>query len=107
MTAEIKPGVRYRMPTVFGPAPGPRQKADGTPWRPEETGTMNGHWLTVRYRTHAGQLAKLLPPGFALQGEPLVPPEKIASTAVFLASQAAAAISGQALSVDNDAHYMA
>ena len=37
----------------------------------------------------------------------LVPPEKVASTAVFLASQAAAAISGQALSVDNDAHYMA
>jgi len=34
-------------------------------------------------------------------------PEKIAATAVFLASQAAAAISGQALSVDNDAHYMA
>jgi hypothetical protein len=72
MTAEFKPGVRYRMPAVFGPAPGPRQKADGTPWKPEETGTMNCQWMTVSYRTHREKLEKLLPPGFALRGEPIV-----------------------------------
>ena len=34
------PFTRYRMPVGFGPAPGPRQKADGTEWTADETGTM-------------------------------------------------------------------
>jgi len=72
MTVEFKPGVRYRMPVVFGPAPGPRQKPDGTPWTPAETGMMNAHWMTVIYRTHRAKLEKLLPPGFVLRGEPNV-----------------------------------
>jgi hypothetical protein len=72
MTFEFKPGVRYRMPAVFGPAPGPRQKADGTPWKPEETGTMHCRWMTVSYRTARAKLEKILPPGFSLRGEPLV-----------------------------------
>jgi hypothetical protein len=72
MTAEFKTGVRYRMPAVFGPTPGPRQKFDGTPWKPEETGTMNAQWITVSYRTRREQLERLLPPGFALRGEPIV-----------------------------------
>ncbi|HDR9879861.1 TPA: acetoacetate decarboxylase family protein [Burkholderia cenocepacia] len=69
MTVEFKPGVRYRMPAVFGPAPGPRQKADGTLWTPGEAGTMNASWMTVKYRTHREQLERILPPGFELQGE--------------------------------------
>lgn len=72
MTVEFKPGVRYRMPAVFGPAPGPRQKADGTPWKPEETGTMHAQWMTVSYLTHRAQLERILPPGFELRGEPHV-----------------------------------
>lgn len=72
MALSFKPGVRYRMPVVFGPAPGPRQKADGTPWKPEETGTMNGQWMTVSYRTHRDRLENILPPGFALRGEPVL-----------------------------------
>jgi len=72
MSAVFLPGVRYRMPAVFGPAPGPRQKADGTPWRPEESGTVNCSWCTVTYRTSRLKLEKLLPPGFELRGEPAV-----------------------------------
>lgn len=72
MTIEFKPGVRYRMPVVFGPAPGPRQKPDGTLWRPEETGTMKAQWMTVSYRTNRAGLERILPPGFALRGEPQV-----------------------------------
>jgi hypothetical protein len=72
MTAEFKPGVRYRMPAVFGPTPGPRQKADGTAWKPEETGTMNARWMAVSYLTHRAKLEKLLPPGCALRGDPVV-----------------------------------
>lgn len=72
MPVEFKPGVRYRMPVVFGPAPGPRQKPDGTPWKPEETGTMNAQWMTVRYRTGRAKLENILPPGFTLRGEPIV-----------------------------------
>jgi len=72
MGAEIKPGVRYRMPVVFGPAPGPRQKADGTPWTEQESGTMNAQWLAVSYLTQAAKLERLLPPGFRLRGDPVV-----------------------------------
>jgi hypothetical protein len=36
MSFEFRPHVRYRMPVMFGPAPGPRQKHDGTPWTAEE-----------------------------------------------------------------------
>lgn len=72
MTAEFKPGTRYRMPAVFGPTPGPRQKADGTQWTLEESGTMNCDWMTVYYRTEREAMEKLLPPGFEIRGEPIV-----------------------------------
>ncbi len=72
MSAVFKPGVRYRMPSVFGPAPGPRQKSDGTPWKADETGTMNAQWMTITYLTDAKKLEALLPPGFELRGEPVL-----------------------------------
>jgi acetoacetate decarboxylase len=72
MTFEFKPNVRYRMPVFFGPASGPRQKHEGTPWAPEETGTANIQWATMAYRTHRAKLEALLPPGCELNGEPLV-----------------------------------
>ncbi|VVE90482.1 acetoacetate decarboxylase family protein [Pandoraea bronchicola] len=72
MTVEFAPGVRYRMPAVFGPAPGPRQKPDGTPWTAEESGTMHAQWMTIAYRTRRESLERILPPGFRLRGEPEV-----------------------------------
>lgn len=72
MSFIFKPNVRYRMPVMFGPAPGPRQKHDGTPWQAEESGTANVQWATIAYRTHRDKLEALLPPGFALNGDPLV-----------------------------------
>lgn len=68
----FKPGTRYRMPTVFGPAPGPRQRADGTRWTSEETGVMSAQWLTVRQEVPAAELEALMPPGFILRGDPVV-----------------------------------
>lgn len=72
MPCEIKPGVRYRMPVVFGPAAGPRQHPEGRPWTPEEAGRMNCEWMKVGYRTDPAKLEKLLPPGFTLRGDPIV-----------------------------------
>jgi len=66
------PGSRYRMPIMFGPAPGPRQHPDGRMWTAEEAGRMNAQWLNVGYRTDPAKLEKLLPPGFSLRGEPIV-----------------------------------
>ena len=66
------PGSRYRMPIMFGPAPGPRQNPDGRMWTAEEAGRMNAQWLNVGYRTDPAKLEKLLPPGFSLRGEPIV-----------------------------------
>lgn len=69
MTVEFKPNVRYRMPVMFGPAPGPRQKHDGTPWTAAESGTADIQWATIGYRTDRAKLEALMPPGFRLNGE--------------------------------------
>lgn len=66
MTMEFKPNVRYRMPVMFGPAPGPRQKADGLPWTTDESGVANIQWATIAYRTDRAALEALMPPGFEL-----------------------------------------
>lgn len=72
MPFQTNPGSRYRMPVMFGPAPGPRQHPDGRMWTPEEAGRMHARWMKVSYRTDAAKLEKLLPPGFNLRGEPIV-----------------------------------
>jgi hypothetical protein len=72
VTFEPMPGSRYRMPIVFGPTPGPRQHPEGRMWTLEETGIMSSEWMTVKYRTERAALEALLPPGFALRGEPVV-----------------------------------
>lgn len=66
------PDHRYRMPVVFGPAVGPRQRPGGGMWSLEETGTMNAEWMAITYRTDPEKLAALLPPGMSLRGEPLL-----------------------------------
>ncbi|HEU4960732.1 MAG TPA: acetoacetate decarboxylase family protein [Sphingomonas sp.] len=63
---------RYRMPVMFGPAPGPRQHPEGRMWTADEAGRMNAQWMKVSYRTDPAKLEKLLPPGFTLRGEPIV-----------------------------------
>lgn len=66
------PKSRYRMPIMFGPAPGPRQHPEGRMWTAEEAGLMNALWTKISYRTDPEKLAKLLPEGFSLRGEPIV-----------------------------------
>jgi hypothetical protein len=57
----------YRMPVSFGPAPGPRNlPADKRDLRYRKQATT----LTLSAMTDAEVLARLLPEGFALRGEP-------------------------------------
>lgn len=60
----------YRMPTVFGPATGPRRGPGGRTFdcvdNPKTTS------LAVSFRTASDQLEALLPDGFELAGEPVV-----------------------------------
>lgn len=63
------PGRRYRMPTVFGPTPGPRQRPDGAAFDGSAT---RRDCATLQFLTDEGRLRELLPPGFQLEGEPVV-----------------------------------
>jgi hypothetical protein len=72
MSITLDPKFRYRMPVVFGPAPGPRQRPGGGMWLPEETGRMNATWMAVSFRTDPAKLEAILPPGMSLRGEPVV-----------------------------------
>lgn len=70
MAYTFQPGARYRMPTHFGPAPGPRSVPadviiDHTRY-PLTTA------VTARFLTDAAMLENMLPPGFELNGEPIV-----------------------------------
>lgn len=60
----------YRMPTQFGPYPGPRQRSDGGRY-----GLAQGpekQTVAVRYRSDGDALQRLLPSGVTLDGEPIV-----------------------------------
>ena len=66
---EIGGAFRQRMPTCFGPAPSPRQDANGVPWsNPMARITA----ITASFLTTAGALQSLLPHGAELLGEPVV-----------------------------------
>lgn len=60
----------YRMPVVFGPSAGPRQTPEGGRYAckdsPRETS------VSLSFLTEAEYLQALLPPGFELDGEPVV-----------------------------------
>lgn len=71
MSYELLPGVGYRMPSHFGPSPGPRQKIDGTMWQRDEV-VGSTTTLSVSYLTHREKLEALLPPRFELHEEPVV-----------------------------------
>lgn len=70
MSYRFLPGSIYRMPTHFGPAPGPRQRYGGGRWECRDTPLVTSLW--VSYLTDADRLASHLPPGFALSDEPKV-----------------------------------
>jgi len=60
----------HRMPFGFGPAAGPRQGPDGKPF--DWSDTPRRRAVAVDFLTDADHLARLLPPGFVLSGEPVV-----------------------------------
>jgi len=64
------PGEWYRMPTHFGPATGPRKGPDrkAFDWTDAPKSTV----LSVSFLSKREQMQKLLPPGFAINGQPVV-----------------------------------
>jgi hypothetical protein len=64
------PGEWYRMPTHFGPATGPRKGPDRKAF--DWTNSPKSTALSVSFLGKREQMQKLLPPGFAINGEPIV-----------------------------------
>ena len=64
------PGEWYRMPTHFGPATGPRKGPDRKAF--DWTNSPKSHVLSVSFLSKREQMQKLLPPGFTVNGEPIV-----------------------------------
>jgi Acetoacetate decarboxylase (ADC) len=64
------PGEWYRMPTHFGPATGPRKGPDRKAF--DWTNSPKSTVLSVSFLSKREQMQKLLPPGFAINGEPIV-----------------------------------
>ncbi len=60
----------YRMPTVFGPATGPRRGPDGRKFDCIENPKAKS--ISVSFRSSPDQLASLLPERFELDGNPVV-----------------------------------
>ena len=60
----------YRMPTHFGPAPGPRQGPEGERFNCRDS--PQATTVSVSFLTHAARLAELLPEHFELASEPVV-----------------------------------
>lgn len=70
MSYTFEPGQMYRMPTHFGPATGPRRGPDGGKFLCE--GNPRSIGIRVSFLSNAKQLEALLPPGFTLNGDPVV-----------------------------------
>ncbi len=70
MPYQFDPDKMYRMPTHFGPRAGPRRGPDGQKF--ENRDTPRSTILSVSFLGNPAQLEALLPPGFALDGEPVV-----------------------------------
>ena len=69
MPMQFEQGKRYRMPVVFGPSISPRQMPDG---EPADMSTAKVTTAGVRFLTDPERLDRLLPPGFTLDGDPVV-----------------------------------
>jgi hypothetical protein len=70
MSYRFGQGRIYRMPTHFGPAPGPRQIPDGMPSDPRQSPRRIS--VSASFLTDPQRLEHHLPEGFALFGEPVV-----------------------------------
>lgn len=70
MPYAFQPDAMYRMPTHFGPRTGPRRGQDGRGFECVNSPKSLSH--SVSYLTHAEAVDALLPPGFSLNGEPVV-----------------------------------
>ena len=70
MPYQFDPDKMYRMPTHFGPRTGPRRGPDGQKF--QNLDTPRGTILSVSFLGNPAQLEALLPPGFALDGEPVL-----------------------------------
>jgi Acetoacetate decarboxylase (ADC) len=69
MSYRFEAGRIYRMPTHFGPAPGPRQMPDGVPDPKHSPRRLS---VAASFLTDAALLERHLPEGFVLTGEPVV-----------------------------------
>ena len=63
------PAFAYRMPVAFGPMPGPRQVLPGCGPQASEATLRT---FCLRFRSTAAALLDLLPPGFSIDGAPMV-----------------------------------
>ena len=70
MPYTFKKNRMYRMPTHFGPICGPRQGPNGRQFA--NVATPNVTSLAVSFKTPAQPLEAFLPPGFEIDGEPIV-----------------------------------
>jgi acetoacetate decarboxylase len=70
MAYKFERGRIYRMPTHFGPAPGPRQMPDNTPTNP--TRGPQKTLITASFLTDAMALERHTPAQLRLGGEPVV-----------------------------------
>jgi len=70
MSYRFEGGRIYRMPTHFGPAPGPRQLPDGIVADPKRSTRRLS--VAANFLTDAALLERHLPEGFALVGDPVV-----------------------------------
>ena len=70
MGYKLDPNAMYRMPTHFGPRTGPRFGPDGRKFECKDNPKSTS--VSVSFLTNSEQLEAFLPPGFSLNGEPVV-----------------------------------
>ena len=70
MSYDFQADRMYRMPTHFGPRTGPRQGPDGRKF--DNIDTPRTTRISLSFLSDPVQLQALLPPGFALDGKPVV-----------------------------------
>ena len=70
MPYQFDPDQMYRMPTHFGPTTGPRRGPDGRKFECRDNPYSTS--FSVSFLSNSAQLEKFLPPGFSLDGEPVV-----------------------------------
>ena len=70
MPYQFDPDQMYRMPTHFGPRTGPRRGPDGRKFDCRDNPYSTS--FSVSFLSNPAQLQKFLPPGFSLDGEPVV-----------------------------------